>query len=136
MTDARPVIKRPLAGDVLDPGGERAFVIAEWADDGSHPGMPIAPPHRHLDEDEAWYVLEGRLIVRLGDDEIEAPAGAAVFGPRGVAHTYANPDPRPCRYLIVMQPKTAALIDALHAGAGVDPAELFAAHDAELVRGP
>jgi mannose-6-phosphate isomerase-like protein (cupin superfamily) len=129
-------IKRPLSGDVLDPGGERAFVIAEWTDDGSHPGMPIAPPHRHLDEDEAWYVLDGRLIVWLGDDEVEAPAGAGVFAPRSVPHTFANPDARACRYLVVMQPKTAALIEALHERTGIDPADVFAAHDAELLSRP
>jgi ribosomal protein S18 acetylase RimI-like enzyme len=129
------LIRRPLAGDLLDAGGDRAFVVAEWSDDGSNPSLPIAPPHRHLAEDEAWYVLEGRLIIRIGEEELEAPAGTAVFGPRGVPHTYANPDPRPCRYLIVMQPKTVALIEALHSGSASDPRELFRAYDAELVEG-
>ena len=129
------LMKTPLAGQVLDPGGDRAFVVAEWVDDGSHPGLPIAPPHRHVDEDEAWYVLEGRLVVTVGEEELEAPAGTAVFGPRGVAHTYTNPDAAPCRYLIVMQPATAALIEALHSGSGADPRELFRAHRVELVDG-
>jgi mannose-6-phosphate isomerase-like protein (cupin superfamily) len=48
-----------------------------------------------MDEDEAWYVLEGTLRFRIGDREIEAHAGTAVFGPRGVPHTYANRGPVP-----------------------------------------
>lgn len=133
MTTPDRVLRRPLSDGVLDPGDDRAFVLAEWSDDGSHPDLPIAPPHRHLDEDEAWYVLAGRLIVRIGDDDLEAAAGTAVFGPRGVPHSYRNPDPAPCRYLIVMQPKTFALIEALHAGSDDDPRELFRAHGAELI---
>jgi mannose-6-phosphate isomerase-like protein (cupin superfamily) len=125
----------PLAGHVLDPSDERAFVVAEWSDDGSRPGEPIAPLHLHLDEDEAWYVLEGTLLFRVGDREIEAGAGAAVFGPRGTPHTYTNPGPGPARYVIVMQPRTWSLIQALHGNdpSRVDAGELFRAHGAELV---
>lgn len=125
----------PLAGDVLDPGGNRAFVLAEWSDDGSEPGRPIAPLHVHRDEDEAWYVLEGVLLIRVGDEVVEAPAGSAVFGPKGVPHTFSNPAPSPARYLLVMQPRTWALLQALHPEErqGMDLVELFRAHGVEIV---
>lgn len=51
-----------------------SFVMAEWRDPGGPAGRPclIAPLHFHHHDDEAWYVLEGTLGVRVGDEEIEA----------------------------------------------------------------
>src|SRR6266700_5618353 len=95
----------PLAGRVLG-SADNSFVIAEWRDAGAPPGPPrwIAPLHVHHNDDEAWYVLEGKLCVKVGDDTVEASAGAAVLVPRGTPHTYWNPDPAPLRYLLVMTP--------------------------------
>lgn len=126
MSDLDHVVARPLAGRTLGSAGDSTFVIEEVMDDGSQPGFPIAPPHRHLEEDEAWYVLEGRLGFRIGEDEIEAQMGEAVLGPRGVAHTYWNPGPEPARYLLVMGPQTAGLLRALHDGTGRDRAAVAA----------
>ena len=111
-----PTIATPLAGGVL---GDTAssFVIAEWRDPGGPSGPPpyIAPLHVHHSDDEAWYVLEGVLRLRRGDEEIEAHDGAAIFVPRGVPHTYWNPGPNPLRYLLFMTPNIYALIQAIHA---------------------
>jgi hypothetical protein len=38
-----------------------SYVIADWSDPGTHPGLPIAPPHLHRSDDEARFVLEGGL---------------------------------------------------------------------------
>src|SRR5438552_2211796 len=113
--DAR-VVAPPLAGQVLG-AGAASFVLAEWRDAGGPDGPPrlIAPLHVHHSDDEAWYVLEGRLRVQVGAQEVEAPAGAGVFVPRGTPHTYWNPDPGPVRYLLVMTPRIHQLIEALHA---------------------
>jgi hypothetical protein len=129
------LIARPLRGRTLDLGKDADFVLAEWTDDGSHPGERIAPPHTHLEDDEAWYVLEGRLAFRIGDDELEAPAGTAVYGLHGLPHTYWNPDSKPARYLLIMRPRTMRLIDALHDGPRdrAALAALFRAHAMELV---
>jgi mannose-6-phosphate isomerase-like protein (cupin superfamily) len=124
-----------LAGLVLDPGGTPQFVIAEWSDDGPS-GVPIAPPHIHLEEDEAWYVLEGRLGVRLGDREVEADTGGAVYGPRGTSHTYWNAGTGRLRYLLIMGPRTRAALAAMHDGTTRDRAALtavFADHGIELL---
>ena len=103
------------------------FVIAEWTDDGSPVGSPpmwISPLHVHHRDDEAWYVLEGTLIVRVGPEDVEARAGSAVFVPRGTPHTYRNPHPTPVRYLLVMTPKIKHLIDAIHGLTERNPAAL------------
>jgi mannose-6-phosphate isomerase-like protein (cupin superfamily) len=61
-----PIIAPPLAGQVLGSVSD-AFVIAEWKDPGGRTDPPrfIAPPHLHHSDDEAWYVLEGILRVRV-----------------------------------------------------------------------
>jgi mannose-6-phosphate isomerase-like protein (cupin superfamily) len=125
----------PLAGRVLSAGPDAEFVVAEWSDDGRHPGMPIAPIHMHLDEDEAWYVLEGTLDVLLGGRRVHAAAGTAVVAPKGTPHTYANPGPGPVRYLLVMQPRTWALIQALHGAdrSATDLDGLFRTHGSVLL---
>jgi mannose-6-phosphate isomerase-like protein (cupin superfamily) len=106
----------PLAGRTLASDGG-SFVIAEWTDPGAPEDgtiVPLAPLHLHHEDDEAWYVLEGTLHFTIGGQEIRAPAGSAVFGPRGVPHTFWNPDPAPARYLLIMTPRTLALIAAIH----------------------
>src|SRR5436190_7422213 len=104
-----------LAGQVLAPSTS-GLVMAEWTADGSTSAEPLyqAPPHRHLDEDEAWYVLRGVLRVRLDDDEVEVPAGGVAMAPRGTAHTFWNPGREPARYLLVMGARTYGLIQAIH----------------------
>ncbi len=132
-----PLIASPLAGTVLGSVGND-FVIAEWKDAGGPPGPPrwIAPLHLHRNDDEAWYVLEGTLCVRVGQNIVEAKAGAAVFVARGTPHTYWNPGPGLVRYLLVMTSNIYSLIQDIHAMAERTPlalAELFESHDSELV---
>jgi uncharacterized RmlC-like cupin family protein len=106
------------------------FVLVEWtAEVGPH---WIAPLHVHHADDEAWYVLEGELGFRLGDEEVVAGAGAAVVAPRGTPHTYRNTGDVEARYLLVMTPRIARLIGAIHAP-GADIPAVFAAHGSEIL---
>jgi len=131
------MIAPPLAGSVIGSLGNH-FVIAEWKDAGGPPGPPrwIAPLHLHRNDDEAWYVLEGALCVRVGDQVVEANAGSAVLVPRGTVHTYWNSSPGLVRYLLIMTPNVYSLIQDIHAMTDRSPATLqavFARHDSELV---
>jgi len=130
-------IAPPLAGNVVGSGGA-SFVVAEWKDAGGPPGAPrwIAPLHLHRNDDEAWYVLEGKLCVRVGKDVVEAAAGTAVFVPRGTVHTYWNPGPEAVRYLLVMTGNIHSLIEDIHAMTERSPVALravFEKHDSELI---
>jgi len=132
-----PISAQPLAGRTLGTGKD-SFVIAEWRDAGGPPGPPrfIAPLHLHRNDDEAWYVLEGTLSVRVDDRDVEAKAGEAVFAPRGTAHTYWNPGPGLLRYLLVMTPRIFELIEEIHATKERTPAALravFQKYDSELL---
>jgi uncharacterized cupin superfamily protein len=44
------------------------------------------PPHVHRREDEAFFVLDGELTVRVGDETFGARPGSFVFCPRDVPH--------------------------------------------------
>jgi mannose-6-phosphate isomerase-like protein (cupin superfamily) len=111
-----------------------SFVLVEWQDTGeTHRDFPIAPLHVHHDEDEAWYVLEGRLGFRLGDDEVEAGAGEGVLAAAGTPHSYWNAAGGPTRYLLVMGPRTAAMLDELHSPGAEDFPGIFARHGSELL---
>lgn len=115
-------------------GPEHDFVIVEWADSGDSGWEWIAPLHVHHADDEAWYVLEGRLRFRLGETTFEAGPGGAVLAPRGTPHAYGNAVAgQPVRYLLVMTPRIRALVEALHAPGAGDYAEIFRAHESELL---
>jgi mannose-6-phosphate isomerase-like protein (cupin superfamily) len=110
-----------------------SFVIADWTDPGTHPGRPIAGLHLHRSDDEAWFVLEGRLGFRVGDEKREVSAGESILVPRGTPHSYWNPTSSPARYLLVMTPRIHRLIEALHSGERDDFARIFEEHDSELL---
>jgi len=104
----------PLAGRALAlPGSE--LVLAEYSAAGATGDTPLyqAPLHSH-EESEAWYVLDGTLRFLVGDDQTEIPVGGAIVVPGGRAHTFWNPSPAPARYLLVMGPRTHALVKAIH----------------------
>ena len=123
----------PLAGRQLG-GPENDFVIVEWTDSGESRYEWIAPLHVHHADDEAWYVLEGVLRFRIGEEIVEAGPRSAVLVPKGTPHAYGNARRgQLARYLLVMTPKIRALVQALHEPESGDPVEVFRAHDSELL---
>jgi quercetin dioxygenase-like cupin family protein len=80
-------------------------------------------------------VQSGALGFRLGDEEVEAHAGSAVFVRRGTAHTYWNAGPGEARYLLVMTPRIARLIEKIHEP-GADIPTLFSAHESSIIPEP
>lgn len=122
-----------LAGRQLG-GADSDFVIVEWADSGESEWDWIAPLHVHHHDDEAWYVLKGWLRFRIGEEMFEAGPGSAVLAPKGTPHAYGNARRgQTARYLLVMTPKIRALVQALHEPGSTDYADIFRAHDSELL---
>lgn len=69
------------------------------------PPMTAGPSlHVHTREDEAAYVLEGVLTVRVGERRFEAGSGSLVWLPRNEPHTFANLSGEPVRVLGVTTP--------------------------------
>ena len=85
-----------------DPGGRGAFAVVEW--DMAAPPAPGPPPHRHLDADEACYVLSGRLLMAVHGQRHELTIGDFLLVPRGEWHDLANPGPERARFLVVLSP--------------------------------
>jgi quercetin dioxygenase-like cupin family protein len=62
------------------------------------------PLHLHRYEDEAFYVLEGELTFRCGDETFAAGPGSYLFLPRNVPHTFVVEGDEPARLLTFISP--------------------------------
>ncbi len=62
------------------------------------------PPHRHLAEDELFYIYEGEISFTAGDETRRIAAGESVFVARGTPHAYRNVSNAPARMVAVYTP--------------------------------
>ena len=65
------------------------------------PAGSTPPLHVHARLDDSWYILEGEMVVRCGDDEQVLGAGHWVSMPRDVPHTFRVIGDRVARILMV-----------------------------------
>jgi mannose-6-phosphate isomerase-like protein (cupin superfamily) len=93
--------------------GPRVMVKASDAETGGlcsvweghvGPGLVGAGPHYHVGRDELFYVLEGELVLRIGDSQSVALAGTFAFVPRGTIHGFRNESAADARLLVVHHP--------------------------------
>ena len=68
------------------------------------PHVLAGPLHTNNNEDALWYVIEGEIGAQVGDKVFREGAGAVVFAPKGVPHTYWNPGEVAAKYLEVVWP--------------------------------
>jgi len=68
------------------------------------PRALAAPLHRHSNEDEYSFVLEGTVGALLGEEEVYGKAGELIFKPRGQWHTFWNAGDTPARILEIISP--------------------------------
>jgi mannose-6-phosphate isomerase-like protein (cupin superfamily) len=61
------------------------------------------PLHAHAREDESFFILDGRLSVSCGGEELEAGPRSFVFLPRGLPHTFDSGG-SPARLLLIATP--------------------------------
>lgn len=57
--------------------------------------------HVHKDAEEVIYILSGRGMSGLGDEEVEMSAGDTMFVPRGAEHWFYNPFDEPVEMLFI-----------------------------------
>ena len=74
-------LRRAEGADVLE--HDACGLVESWVPVGAAP-----PLHVHHREDESFWVLEGQVRFRCGDEDIEAGPGSFVFLPRDVPHTF------------------------------------------------
>jgi mannose-6-phosphate isomerase-like protein (cupin superfamily) len=103
----------PGEGDTLTILGNTIAYKAEAADTSgalglieytAAPGFPGPLLHLHRELVEMFFVLEGELAMRLGDETFPAPAGSFVFVPPATAHAFSNPGTEPARFLSLVSP--------------------------------
>lgn len=114
MTDGtRAVIVGPDDGRTIEGpvGGPLTFKVRGEQTNSALTALEnVIPPgqgpplHRHANEDEAWYVIEGELRFKLGGDVHRAQAGSFVFVPRGTPHCFQNVADAPTRILVMFTP--------------------------------
>lgn len=83
------------------------------------PGV-ATPLHRHTKEAEAFYLLEGRMSYRAGDDIFELYDGCFIFLPKDLPHAFRIRGESPARILALTLP--AGLL-GLYDEVGVPAAE-------------
>lgn len=62
------------------------------------------PVHTHATEDEMFYVLDGEVAFRCGEQRFEVEGGGFVFLPRGIPHGYRITSPGDTRMLVITAP--------------------------------
>ena len=62
------------------------------------------PPHTHSREEEGFYVLEGEIVLSVGDERLAISAGMFANMPVGVEHAFKNESSKPARMLISVAP--------------------------------
>ena len=144
------IVLRPGEGEALEVGPARTLIKATAQDTGGRftlsettlpPGSPSPPLHTHERIQDNFYVLEGTLTLRLGDDTVKAPAGTFASLPPGVPHTFSNPSDAPVRFLNLNAPggfeaylrDLAAAISADEPPDAAAMANMFAKHDVHPV---
>jgi len=67
---------------------------------------PLAGPplHRHLNEDESFYVLEGRIRFEIDGQEFVGESGSFAYVPRGAMHRFQNIGNSVSRMLVMVTP--------------------------------
>jgi mannose-6-phosphate isomerase-like protein (cupin superfamily) len=60
--------------------------------------------HLHYEQDEFWYILQGKFLFKVGEETFNAKAGDTVFGPRNVPHAFAKIGKGEAKLLIFYQP--------------------------------
>jgi quercetin dioxygenase-like cupin family protein len=114
MSDPAPAVSvGPGEGKTIEgpAGGPLTFKLRGEQSEGAVTAFENAiapgdgpPLHTHANEDETFYVVEGELRFKLGEEIAPAPAGTFIFIPRGVAHCFQNTGGGTARVLVLFNP--------------------------------
>ena len=111
---ARRIVRGPGEGERIPLGDAGDVVLkAEGAETGGSltiyeftmsPATAGPPEHLHRTWDEVFIVLDGEMTFLIDGETRVAPAGAIIFLPRGVPHTFWNASDEPARQVTVFTP--------------------------------
>jgi quercetin dioxygenase-like cupin family protein len=97
------------------------------------------PLHKHLHQEEWFYVMEGEVVFQIGDTRHRLRSGESVLGPRNIPHTFSSVGDKPGRMLIAFTP-AVKMEEFLRATAIPNPpvqdAAFFRRYEMELLGPP
>ena len=112
MSDESAIVVGAGAGPVLRAFGEEVTILLDseqtggrltmWLETTPPGGGP--PPHFHINDDETFHVLEGRIAFFQNSRWDELGPGGSAFFPRGQLHTFKNVGDETSRMLISTAP--------------------------------
>ena len=68
------------------------------------PGGRMPPPHAHVGNVEAYFVLEGTVEFRIDDEVASGGPDTCVIVPAGASHTFGNTSDAVARLLVLHAP--------------------------------
>jgi quercetin dioxygenase-like cupin family protein len=96
---------------LIGPGDLYRFLVTGEESGGSYFAMEAIvppcggpPPHIHREEDETFYVVEGRCDFVLGAERVTAGPGDFVNVPRGTVHCFHNASDELVRLVLTFSP--------------------------------
>ena len=92
-SEIRPLVDRTTS----------AITGCSLAEETLPPGHAVTP-HHHRQIEEIYYIVEGRGVMTVGDEQREVAAGDAIYVPRGQRHTLRNTGAEPIKLLLVCGP--------------------------------
>lgn len=72
------------------------------------PHTSMHKKHAHTEAEEIMYILKGRGITGIKDEEFELSAGETLFVPRGETHWFYNPFDEPCEFIFIYTKRSLA----------------------------
>lgn len=87
--------------ELLIKGELDELCVVEWELDGPFAGPPL---HHHVQNIDAFYVVEGELDVTIGDEVVTVGEGELAAVPLGVDHTFDHRRDDPARILNIHAP--------------------------------
>jgi quercetin dioxygenase-like cupin family protein len=93
------------------PGDVYRFLVTGEETNGSYFAMEAIvppgggpPPHIHRNEEETFYVVEGEIEFRLGDEVVTGGPGDFVNVPRNTVHTFRNAGTDVAKLILTFSP--------------------------------
>ncbi len=151
MINRGKVIRSGSLQPMNDGGQQLTFVFTADDTDGRFEWLELTvefgggpPYHLHNASDEVFHVLEGEATFKIDGEVFELGVGDSAFVPRGVPHSFTNPNSdRPAKMIGMHAPAALEAFlrvwDKSSAGGALDEsakAELSARYDMQLLGAP
>jgi quercetin dioxygenase-like cupin family protein len=108
----QPMLRKTTEGRTIAVVGDVYRFLATGEDTNGKYALleAIVPPgggpplHVHSREEEGFYILEGQISFKIGDERIVATAGVFANMPVGTPHSFTNESDEPAKILISIAP--------------------------------